>query len=112
MSVIQDYIQTRDVSHQPQLDAMYHALKNILPKAEERLSYGMPTFYGEHFIAHFDDFKDHISLFPGPDVLSVFSEQLKSYKTSKGTVQFSYTDTLPVSLIQEMITYKIDHHLK
>ena len=43
MTVMTDYIATHP--HQAELTAVYQCLRAALPTAEERLSYGMPTFW-------------------------------------------------------------------
>jgi len=112
MSIISDYIASRDIAHQEHLNTLYNALKEVIPNATERIAYQMPTLYGDRFVAHFNDFKDHVSLFPGPAVLDQYKDEIKDYKTSKGTIQFGYNEPIPVSLIKRIISYKIEHGLK
>ena len=73
-----------------------------LPEAEERISWSMPTFWKKHNIIHFAGSKKHIGLYPGPEAVMEFSEQLAEYKTSKGTIQLPYDRPLPKQLISDI----------
>lgn len=66
------------------------ALKEALPEAEERISWSMPTFWKGHNILHFAAAKKHIGLYPEPAAVEAFSEELKNYKTDKGTIRIPY----------------------
>ena len=44
-------------------------IQELVPAATERISYGMPTFeISGQILFHFQGFKDHNSLFLGPEV--------------------------------------------
>lgn len=40
-----------------------------LPEAEERISWSMPTFWKGHNVIQFAGFKNHVGLYPGPEVV-------------------------------------------
>lgn len=46
--------------------------------------------------------KKHVGLYPGPEAVERFHEQLKDYKTSKGTIQLPYDKAHPLELIAEI----------
>jgi uncharacterized protein YdhG (YjbR/CyaY superfamily) len=77
-------------------------IRTILPEAQERISWGMPTYWKDHNIIHFAAHKKHIGLYPGPEAIAHFSNQLKGYKTSKGAIQFPYDQPIPLVLIGEI----------
>ena len=62
----------------------------LLPEAEERISWSMPTYWKGHNIVHFAVSKKHIGLYPGPAAVEEFAEALKGYKTDKGTIRIPY----------------------
>ena len=43
-----------------------------------------------HNILHFAASKKHIGLYPGPEAVVEFSQELKNYKTDKGTIRIPY----------------------
>ena len=84
----------------PYLHEVRDAIRAALPEAEERISWSMPTFRKKHNIISFACFKKHIGLYPGPEAVEAFSEQLRDYKTSKGTIHLPYDKPLPIELIK------------
>lgn len=79
-----------------------NAIKAVLPDAQERISWSMPTFWNKHNIIHFAAYKKHIGLYPGEEAMKYFAPQLTDYKTSKGAVQFPYSKPIPLDLITEI----------
>jgi uncharacterized protein YdhG (YjbR/CyaY superfamily) len=63
-------------------------------------------------IIHFSAHKNHLGLYPGPEAIEHFSEQLVEYKSSKGAVQFPYNKPIPYELIAEIAKwcYKTGNH--
>ncbi len=70
--------------------------------ADEVISYGIPTYKFHGMVCSFAAFKNHCSFFPGHTVAD-FAEQLKGYKTSKGTIQFPHDQVLPEALVRAMV---------
>ncbi|WP_125714960.1 iron chaperone [Companilactobacillus kedongensis] len=106
MTVIEDYISKAETSHQEKLNQMYKLIKSIIPEAEEKISYAMPTFYLKKNLVHFADFKRHLGFYPTPSAIVEFEEELKPYKTSKGAIQFLYEKPLPEELIKKIVQYR------
>jgi uncharacterized protein YdhG (YjbR/CyaY superfamily) len=53
-------------------------------------------------------FAKHCSLFPtGSGVLDKFEKDLKGYRTSKGTIQFSPDKPLPDTLIRKIVKARV-----
>ena len=85
-------------------------IKDELPDAIETISYGMPLFKFHGMVVGFAAFKNHCSLFPGHTVAD-FAEELKDYKTSKGTVQFSPKKPISEDLIRAIVRRRADENL-
>ena len=92
---IREYIDSQDESVRARLNAVYDTICAAIPEAEERLSWGMPTF-------HFAPAKKHIGLYPGAEAVEYFAPLLLEYKTSKGAIQFPNNRELPLNLIAEI----------
>ena len=107
---IQEYISKQDADIQPRLTAVYETIRTVLPEAEERISWGMPTFWKGRNIIHFAAYKKHIGLYPGPQTVEGFADQLNGYKTSKGAIQFPHDQEIPLDLIAQIAkrSYKIN----
>lgn len=99
---IDAYIATQPESVQPLLNQVRDTIRAVLPEAEERISWSMPTFWKKQNIIHFAAFKNHIGLYPGAEAMVHFADRLTEYKTSKGAVQFPFSKPLPLPLIAEI----------
>src|SRR5437870_12139774 len=75
------------------------AIKAAAPRAEEKLSYGMPYYSHNGRLAYFAAFRDHVSLFIPGRVLSEFAEEIEPYWRGKATLQFPIGSKLPGGLI-------------
>lgn len=87
---VDEYILSQDIDKQEDLQYIRQILQNALPEAEERISWSMPTYWKKHNILHFAASKGHIGLYPGPEAVIHFEEELQGYKTDKGTIRIPY----------------------
>ena len=77
-------------------------------EATEGISYGMPAFRYKGALVGFAAFKDHCSFFPmSPAVIEAFADELKAYRTSKGTIQFAIDKPLPAGLVKKLVKARI-----
>lgn len=94
-----------------QKDELYRVcsiVKNEAPQAQEIISYGMPAWsYNRRPLLYVGTFKEHMSLFPTSGPVKAMQQRLKQYKTSKGTIQFTRNNTLPDSLIAELVRKRL-----
>lgn len=88
------------------LQQMRSTLRSALPGAEETIAYGMPAFRQRINLVYYAGFKNHVSIFPTAAPVAHFAQQLKGYKTSKGTIQFSLDKPLPVTLIRRVVKWR------
>lgn len=102
--MISSYILGQKAEHRLFLTAIYQELRAQLPDAQEKISYGMPTFWQGANIIHFAAQKKHLGLYPGPEVIQTFAERLDElgYSYSKGAIQFPYQEPLPLDVIGEI----------
>jgi uncharacterized protein YdhG (YjbR/CyaY superfamily) len=92
------------------LEKLRKAIKAAAPRASEVISYQMPMYKQNGMLVGFAAFKDHCSLFPGPAVIKAHQEELKGYKTSKGTIRFPSDKPLPAALVKKMIKTRIQEN--
>jgi uncharacterized protein YdhG (YjbR/CyaY superfamily) len=53
-------------------------------------------------------FKDHCSFFPmNASLIDTMKEELRGYRTSKGTLQFPVDKPLPAALVKKMVKARI-----
>lgn len=86
------------------------AIRAAAPQAEEKLSYGIPTFYYRGNLVHFGAFKRHIGFFPAPSGIQAFKSELSPYKSAKGSVQFPFDEPLPLELVARIVKFRVDEN--
>lgn len=80
----------------------------VPPKTTEGLSYGMPAFRYMGALVAYAAFKDHCSFFPmQASLIDDMQEELKNYRTSKGTLQFPLDKPLPAALLKKMVKLRV-----
>jgi uncharacterized protein YdhG (YjbR/CyaY superfamily) len=80
-------------------------IKETEPAATERISYRMPTFDLQgRVLIYFAGYQDHVGLYPVIGaVAEELEEELRHFKSGKGTVRFALDEPLPVDLIRRII---------
>ncbi len=101
---IDEYILGQDTDKQEDLQHIRQILHRALPEAEERISWSMPTYWKKHNIIHFAASKKHIGLYPGPEAVIHFAEELLDYKTEKGSIRIPY-GKIDAALIEKIATW-------
>ena len=101
---VDDYFAQLSEPARSTLSKMRAAIRSAVPRgATETISYQIPAFKHGRVLVWYAAFKDHCSLFPGAAVLDAFKDELTSFKTSKGTVQFAIDKPLPTALIKRIV---------
>ncbi|MCL5991647.1 MAG: DUF1801 domain-containing protein [Bacteroidetes bacterium] len=100
---VDSYLATVPEPAKSTLEKLRQTIRGIVPAAEEVISYGMPAFKYKGILVYFASFKNHCSFFPGSAIIENFKEELKAYKTSKGTIQFAFDKPLPASLVKKIV---------
>jgi uncharacterized protein YdhG (YjbR/CyaY superfamily) len=106
-----EYISSFPEDIQAKLNLIRKTIHETAPDATEKIAYGMPTFYLNGNLVHFAAFKDHIGFFPAPSGINAFEDELKKYKTGKGTLQFSYNEEIPFDLIIKVTKFRMEENL-
>lgn len=100
---VDDYLAAiENLEFRAALTDLREVILEVLPDAEEKISYGMPTYKLRSNICHFAAFAKHCSFFPGGVALE-YSDELIGYKVSKGTIQFTPAKPLDFELVRRMI---------
>ena len=85
-------------------------IKKLVPDAEERISYGIPTYrYLNKPLVGIGAYKDHCSFYVmNAKLLENFKTELKEHKFSGGTIHFSPDKPLSDKLLKKIIEAKIE----
>lgn len=110
-ATVDEYLaQVAPVAARESLSSLRAIIREEVPEAEEVISYGVPTYKLRGMICSFGAFKNHCSFFPG-GVVEEFAEELKEYKTSKGTIQFAHDRPLPENLVRTILRSRVAANL-
>jgi uncharacterized protein YdhG (YjbR/CyaY superfamily) len=81
------------------------------PSATESINYGIPTFNHNGPLLGFAAAARHCALHPmNGTTVAAFQEDLKDYKTSKGTIQFPLDKPLPTTLIRKLVNFRLQEN--
>lgn len=100
---VNSFIAKQGKSQQEVLTTLRELIKSLVPQAQEKMSYGVPAFTLNNKSFLYAAFKTHYGIYPGPDVITSFKEELKNYQTSKGTIKFSLEKPIPTDLISKIV---------
>lgn len=109
---IDDYIAMFPKDVQQKLKDLRATIKKAAPKAEEKISYAVPTFTQHGNLVHFAAFKNHIGFYPAPRAIEEFKKELSKYEGSKGTVQFPIDKPLPLPLIAKIVKFRVAENME
>ena len=85
---IDEYIADYPKDIQKLLQQVRATIKKAAPEAEEKISYGIPTFTLNGNLVHFGAYEKHIGFYATPTGHQAFKKELSLYKRGKGTAQF------------------------
>jgi uncharacterized protein YdhG (YjbR/CyaY superfamily) len=112
---VEDYLDRVPEPVRGTLERMRATIRSAAPAdATEAISYGMPAFRYKGALVAYAAFKDHCSFFPmNSSLIRIFAEELKEYKTRKGTIQFPMDKPLPAALVKKMVKSRVlDNDMK
>ncbi len=90
------------------LEALRRTILEVVPTAEQGISYGMPAFrLGGKVVAGFAAFKQHCSYFPHSGSVIREVPDASRFATSTGTLQFPVDAPLPEELVRQLITVRL-----
>jgi len=108
---IDEYIAMQPKKNALILEKIRQTIKNIVPNAEEKISYGIPTFKLHTNLVHFAGYKNHIGFYPGASGVENFISELSKYNTSKGTIQFQLDEEIPYNLIKKITEFRVKENI-
>jgi len=110
---IDKYLASLEQPKRGTLEALRRMILEIIPEAEQRISYSMPAFRVQgKVIAGFAAFKNHLSYLPhSGSVFPKLGDALSKYKTSPGALQFPVDKPLPKALVKKLIAIRMKQAL-
>jgi uncharacterized protein YdhG (YjbR/CyaY superfamily) len=97
------YIAVAPKEVRSKLQELRAAIKAAAPKAEEKISYGMPYYGYKGRLAYFAYAKQHIGLYAMPPIVKNHAKELRKYRTATATIRFPLNEKLPIALIKKLV---------
>jgi uncharacterized protein YdhG (YjbR/CyaY superfamily) len=107
---IDRYLSGLDEPQRSTLEALRKSIIEVVPGAEQCISYGMPAFKVQgKTVAGFAAFKNHLSYLPhSGSVLATLPDDVAPYETSKGSLKFAINNPLPKRLVKKLIHTRME----
>ena len=109
---VDEYIASFPEEVQVILEQVRTTIKQTAPEAEETISYAMPAYKLHGMLVYFAAFKNHIGLYALPSGNEAFKKELATYKTGRGSIQFSLNKPMPLHLITEIVKFRVIENLQ
>lgn len=87
-------------------------IRETAPEAEEYISYQMPAYKLKGVLVYFAGYEKHIGFYPGASGIAHFKEEIKGFKSGKGSVQFPLDKPLPLELVKRITAFRVDENLE
>ena len=96
-----------DPDHRKALEKLRQQIKAAAPKAEECISYQVPTFRQNGMLVSFGDAAKHCAFYPGAKPIETHQAELEDFDLSKGTIRFQPHKPLPATLVRTIVKERI-----
>lgn len=105
---IDEYLAPLSNEKRAALEKLRRAIKAAAPRAEECISYQIPTFRLDgRMLVSFGAAARHCAFYPGAHPIEAHKHELEAYETSKGTIRFPADSPLPTALVRKLVKTRI-----
>ena len=105
---VDEYLMTLPEDQQDALEKIRQAIKLAAPKAEEVISYQIPTYKLNGPLVHFAAFKNHLSLVVvSKSIAETFAKELAPFKSSGRTIHFTPEKPIPAALVKKIVKERV-----
>jgi uncharacterized protein YdhG (YjbR/CyaY superfamily) len=106
---IDEYLRGVDEPKRRTLQALRRTILEIVPDAEQGISYRVPAFrIRGKVVAGFAAFKDHLSYLPfSGSVLGQLGDEVREYTMTKSALHFPVDRPLPKQIVERLIAVRL-----
>ena len=106
---IDRYLAALDEPKRSTLEALRQSILEVVPNAEQCISYGLPAFKVDgKVVAGFAAFKRHLSYLPhSGSVLPELGDDVARYEQTKGSLHFPIDKPLSKRLVKKLVTTRV-----
>jgi uncharacterized protein YdhG (YjbR/CyaY superfamily) len=107
---VDEYLSGVDEPKRATLQALRATILEIVPDAEQVISYRVPAFrVGGKTVAGFAAFRDHLSYLPfSGSVLAQLSDELEGYSMTKSSLHLPVDHPVPKALVKKLIAVRLE----
>ena len=106
-TTIPEYISAAPLAARKNLRELYALLRKAAPRATEAIKWRVPVFEEHRILFAFAAFKAHLNFMPTSSAMKPFKQELATYKTGKGSIQFPHDQPLPKALIRKIAALRV-----
>jgi uncharacterized protein YdhG (YjbR/CyaY superfamily) len=108
VQTIDEYINQFEPAIKERLQAIRKKVATVAPQAEEKISYGIISFYIGKKCLYVAGYSKHIGIYPFADA-GALNEDIAAYraKKAKHSVHFLHSEKLPTKLLEKLIAFKL-----
>jgi uncharacterized protein YdhG (YjbR/CyaY superfamily) len=99
------YIASAPKAAQPHLRQLRALIRQLAPKAEERISYGIVGYFYPTRMIYFGGHAKHVALYPAGD-----AKGLEKYLYGASTLRFPLDEPLPVAKIKSLVRSRVKEY--
>ena len=105
---VDEYFAAAPEAARPILRELRQAIREAAPKADERISYGMPFYEQQGRVTYFAVHKNHVGLYVVGRAKELFAKELEPYMAGKSTARFSFGTPVPVELVRKLVEARVE----
>lgn len=106
------YIRGFPADVQQILSALRKAIRQVVPDAEESISYRIPTYkLAKRPIVYFAGYQHHVSLYPATERSVAPLPRLTPYRSGRGTLKFPLETAVPLALVKQFVRLRVKEEL-
>jgi uncharacterized protein YdhG (YjbR/CyaY superfamily) len=112
IKTVDDYMATLPEDRLVALEHVRQLILDLVPDAEETISYQIPIYKYHGHLVGFAAFKNHLSFAVcDGNILKTYENELKNFKTAPSMIRFSPEKPIPDALLTELILQRAADNL-
>jgi uncharacterized protein YdhG (YjbR/CyaY superfamily) len=110
---IDDYLAKLSDDKRAALERLRKTIRAAAPKAEECISYRLPSFRLNGMLVAFGATSKHCAFYlMSGSTVAAYKQELADYDTSKGTIRFQPSEPLPAALVRKLVKARITENAR
>lgn len=110
-NTVNDYLSAFPAKTRSVLRLLRKAIREVVPEADEIISYNTPAFKLNGMLLYYAAYKHHIGFYPFRSAIRFFKDELTTYETSTSTIRFPIDSKLPIRLIRKIVKLRVAENM-